>query len=256
VPAGSGRFARSQTVKNNGLRQPRFYGTPIRTPPLHRTQGWGTHSLKGWATRQICVCNRWGVSSGEQLRCDSRSLTMIYYVFAGMMIFMAVLWILILHGTYAKNRWGINRAPLSCPRCATKVSVDREPQSWQQAMCGGWTCMACGIEVDKWGREAAPVGPRHGMAPGQFRFVVLRRLLIVGAPILFCGMLAKGWPTPRQAVFQWNAKEVLWLVGTSVVQTAAATFIMYLYFRHVIKRRSQSAHDSAQSNSPLQPPKV
>ncbi|HEV2287374.1 MAG TPA: hypothetical protein VGR81_00310 [Candidatus Acidoferrales bacterium] len=59
----------------------------------------------------------------------------------------------VIYGTLAKNRWGINPCDVSCPRCNTPLPKLRHPQSLRQEMWGGWTCPSCGVEVDKWGRE-------------------------------------------------------------------------------------------------------
>jgi hypothetical protein len=73
---------------------------------------------------------------------------------------LAVGFVLVVCGTLAKNRWGINLGSVSCPRCNTVLPQVREPRSRQQSMWGGWTCPNCGIEVDKWGREvSAPKSP-------------------------------------------------------------------------------------------------
>jgi hypothetical protein len=64
--------------------------------------------------------------------------------------------VLIVYGTIAKNRWGINLGPVSCPRCNTMLPQVRKPQSSRQAMWGGYTCPNCKTEADKWGREVDP----------------------------------------------------------------------------------------------------
>jgi hypothetical protein len=64
--------------------------------------------------------------------------------------------VLVIYGTIAKNRWGINPDAVSCPRCNTPLPQVRKPQSLRQAMWGGGTCPACGLETDKWGRKASP----------------------------------------------------------------------------------------------------
>src|ERR1035437_5569396 len=51
------------------------------------------------------------------------------------------------------GKWGINRKPVSCPRCHSRAPFIRIPTSWRQAMWGGWTCKSCGCEMDKWGAE-------------------------------------------------------------------------------------------------------
>lgn len=63
---------------------------------------------------------------------------------------------LVVYGTVAKNRWGINLGSVSCPRCKTPLPKMRKPQSIREAMWGGANCTACGLEVDKWGREVVP----------------------------------------------------------------------------------------------------
>ena len=61
--------------------------------------------------------------------------------------------VVIAYGTFARNRWGINLRPVSCPRCRTPLPRLRKPETLRQSLWGGWTCPACGVEVDKWGRE-------------------------------------------------------------------------------------------------------
>jgi hypothetical protein len=61
--------------------------------------------------------------------------------------------VLVIYGTVAKNRWGINLDPVSCPCCNTPLSQIRNPQSIRQMLWGGWTCPKCGANVDKWGRR-------------------------------------------------------------------------------------------------------
>lgn len=68
-------------------------------------------------------------------------------LFAGLLV--------IVYGTIAKNRWGVNLASVSCPRCHALLPKVRVPQSRKQQLWGGATCAACGTEVDKWGREVA-----------------------------------------------------------------------------------------------------
>ncbi len=61
--------------------------------------------------------------------------------------------LLVIYGTVTKNSWGINLDPVFCPRCKTPFPAIRTPRNIRQAMWGGGTCQACGLEVDKWGRE-------------------------------------------------------------------------------------------------------
>jgi hypothetical protein len=64
--------------------------------------------------------------------------------------------VLIAHGSIAKNDWGVNPDPVSCPKCNAQLSYIRQPKSFRQALWGGYTCANCNCEIDKWGREIAP----------------------------------------------------------------------------------------------------
>ncbi len=52
-----------------------------------------------------------------------------------------------------KGRWGINLKSVNCPRCGESVPQIRTPTSIRQTAWGGWTCVRCGCEIDKWGAE-------------------------------------------------------------------------------------------------------
>jgi hypothetical protein len=61
--------------------------------------------------------------------------------------------LLVVYGTFAKNRWGINLDfPKACPSCHTRFPTVRKPASLNQVLWGGATCTVCGMELDKWGR--------------------------------------------------------------------------------------------------------
>ncbi len=64
--------------------------------------------------------------------------------------------LLVVYGTVAKNRWGINLATVSCPNCNTRLTGThtQKKRSLKQAMWGGYTCPVCGTDIDKWGRQA------------------------------------------------------------------------------------------------------
>jgi hypothetical protein len=68
---------------------------------------------------------------------------------------LAVGVVLMVYGTIAKNRWGVNLRRVQCPNCATVMGRVRMPTSGEQAMWGGYTCPACNCELDKWGRRIA-----------------------------------------------------------------------------------------------------
>ena len=60
--------------------------------------------------------------------------------------------VLVVLGTFRKNRWGINTAQLTCPNCGNALGYARTPKTMAQFLWGGSTCSRCGVEVDKWGR--------------------------------------------------------------------------------------------------------
>ena len=61
--------------------------------------------------------------------------------------------VLVAYGTVAKNGWGINFKPVSCPCCCTPVPKLRKPKSRHEALWGGATCGKCGCQMDKWGNR-------------------------------------------------------------------------------------------------------
>jgi hypothetical protein len=58
----------------------------------------------------------------------------------------------LLYGTFAKTRWGINFAGATCPKCGLAMPRVRTPTDAEEAKWGGWTCSQCGTRSDKWGR--------------------------------------------------------------------------------------------------------
>jgi len=74
----------------------------------------------------------------------------------GLVAMLVVACLVVGWGTIAKTKWGVNFAPISCPRCHLPVPSLRRPRSGRQRLWGGSTCSACGTEVDKWGREIPP----------------------------------------------------------------------------------------------------
>ncbi len=59
--------------------------------------------------------------------------------------------VLVVYGTLARNRWGVNFQEVHCARCHALVPKIRKPKSRYQLLWGGWTCDKCGCEMDKWG---------------------------------------------------------------------------------------------------------
>jgi hypothetical protein len=75
-----------------------------------------------------------------------------------------------------RGRWGINLKPIRCPGCGEPAPTVRKPKNRQQALWGGVTCDACGLEYDKWGRPVGKPGSTsaasrtaagHGRSGGQ-----------------------------------------------------------------------------------------
>jgi hypothetical protein len=67
--------------------------------------------------------------------------------------------LLVLYGSFARNRWGINAESLNCPCCYTAVPPVRKPKSVRETLWGGGTCNRCGCKMDKWGRQIATLEP-------------------------------------------------------------------------------------------------
>jgi hypothetical protein len=51
------------------------------------------------------------------------------------------------------GKLGINTKTVTCPRCGLKAPMIRMPANLRQALWGGWTCVQCHCEFDKYGRE-------------------------------------------------------------------------------------------------------
>ncbi len=60
---------------------------------------------------------------------------------------------IVVYGTVAKTKWGINLSPIKCPSC-NKVQPrgPRIPADAYETKWGGMTCADCGTKMDKWGR--------------------------------------------------------------------------------------------------------
>jgi hypothetical protein len=69
-------------------------------------------------------------------------------------VILSVGCVLVVFGTFRKNKWGINTAQLTCPNCGNTLGHVRVPKNMAQTLWGGATCNRCGVEVDKWGRPA------------------------------------------------------------------------------------------------------
>ncbi len=112
--------------------------------------------------------------------------------------------IAVIYSTITKGRWGINLHPIACPRCETPAPRVRQPASGRQALWGGSTCEACGVEFDKWGKESRirRAGAAHLLQNRVEKRAVLRKRMLLGAlvtlPIgilLDCYLKVGGLPT-------------------------------------------------------------
>lgn len=144
--------------------------------------------------------------------------------------------LLVLYGTLAKNRWGINLDPVSCPRCKTALPRLYEPRSLRQAAWGGWTCPNCGAGVDKWGREVVPIAPRTIVKSEDEMRAGIRRRFIIKAPVLFCLLLLLDWTGIIGGGFPSTWGEALVQVGANVAWTLFFMVIFYFAGKYIGKR--------------------
>jgi hypothetical protein len=121
-------------------------------------------------------------------------MTIALVVIFGLLSFGTVL---VVYGTIARNKWGVNFDPISCPKCGTPFPRLRHPQSARQVLWGGGTCAKCGTEVDMWGREVNLQRSEYllsGVLPEwQVRRVVKRRLIVGATTVSFGIALLFGW---------------------------------------------------------------
>lgn len=82
-----------------------------------------------------------------------RVMNVVFVVFFSLVL-LGIL--LVAVGTVKKNGWGINPEPVNCPACGSPMPQVQRPKSMRQALWGGWTCVKCGCDMDKWGRLIAP----------------------------------------------------------------------------------------------------
>lgn len=54
-----------------------------------------------------------------------------------------------------QGKFGIGSFEAECPHCQNPQPIFRKPASFKQMMFGGWTCKACGTEVNKYGAQEA-----------------------------------------------------------------------------------------------------
>jgi hypothetical protein len=75
-------------------------------------------------------------------------LLALYFI----LILPSLLAVFLYHQTTIKGRFGLGPLHVRCPACDTSQPFIRKPTSVRQALFGGYTCKACGCEIDKYGR--------------------------------------------------------------------------------------------------------
>ncbi|HKW02562.1 MAG TPA: hypothetical protein VJN96_22240 [Vicinamibacterales bacterium] len=146
------------------------------------------------------------------------------------------------YGTYAKNGFGINTAPVSCPRCGSTLPQFRQPSSLRQALWGGGTCLSCGTEVDKWGGELPTTSRKRpagrAYSTEEMRSRVKRRLTIFMPPVYFGLILLMDWP--GRSAGAWMA---------AAVETAVFTVVFSFVCMKLFDRFSDATAQSQQQGS-------
>ena len=74
-------------------------------------------------------------------------------VVAILVVLLLVIVLVVISTIRRKGRWGINSTVKNCPNCGLTVPAIRKPATLQQTLWGGSTCLNCGTEIDKWGKE-------------------------------------------------------------------------------------------------------
>ncbi|MFT3712363.1 MAG: hypothetical protein QM817_32350 [Archangium sp.] len=85
-----------------------------------------------------------GISFGELLICGVAAIVPL----------LAIVGVVaLIRGTSQQTKMGINvNPPSACPKCGAGLPQIRAPKNLRQALWGGWTCINCNTELDKWGR--------------------------------------------------------------------------------------------------------
>ncbi len=168
---------------------------------------------------------------------------------------LAIGMVLLIYGTIAKNRWGINTNPVFCPRCNTPFPRIRQPENIRQALWGGGRCAKCGTEVDKWGRELvaqkesypiAGVLQAEGRSGRAFkrRFIVIAAVFSFGLTLFFDWFGLAGHPSTLGG----------WLVfaGSAAIETAIFTVLFYFASMYLLNRLffKERAHGAVEGHEP------
>jgi hypothetical protein len=159
---------------------------------------------------------------------------------------------LVLYGTVAKNRWGINLEPVSCPRCGTILPKLREPGSLRQAMWGGSTCPKCGVEVDKWGRKVAPVGPRSVVRTEPEMRKVLKKRIVFAGLLGFLLILLLDWTGITDSGFPSTWAQALFQIADDALDSVILILIFYFGISRLLDHLSRTT--KGRDPAPVQEP--
>jgi hypothetical protein len=160
-------------------------------------------------------------------------MAVFWSVLTGLLVLALVLGA---YGTIAKNNWGINLHPVSCPICKTPLPRLYESRSLHQAMWGGWTCPVCGAGVDKWGREVPPNAPPTVVRPEDEMRGVIRRKLALIAPVTFCLCLLLDWTGLIDGGFPRNWAQALIQICVNIGWSAFSIVVSYFVITGAAKR--------------------
>lgn len=149
--------------------------------------------------------------------------------------------LLVVYGTAKKNRWGINRSAVSCPRCGTTAPRIRQPQTLRQAMWGGWTCPTCGTEVDKWERETALAARHHRLGAGTHTSTIpsKKRFIVSTAALYVCVRLLLNWVGATGTGFPSTWYGTVVQLGDAAVEGVAFAIFFSLAWGYVWNRLLQ-----------------
>lgn len=140
--------------------------------------------------------------------------------------------VVVIYGTIARNGWGINIKPVSCPNCGTSLPPIRNPQNVRQALWGGWTCPACKADVDKWGREVATNTKGRDAPETPEPHALKRRVIIWSAVGFLCLTLLFRYTKSEQLGDMLTLR--LWV--TAIGETALFTALFYITVFIVLNR--------------------
>jgi hypothetical protein len=83
---------------------------------------------------------------------DAMNGTFLLIILFFVVVVPSVVVLFIRRQTRAMGKFGLGPLMVVCPNCRYPQPFIREPASFKQMMFGGYTCEACGTEIDKYGR--------------------------------------------------------------------------------------------------------